>query len=90
MPPQLLGPWVAFASFDGYVHAVERRKGSGGWRTDLPARVSQPPVQAGGRLDFLLPLTGYAVAVSSDNGAILDIFFSSLFLHCWLPYYQEP
>ena len=69
--PILLDDVVAFTCHDGYVHAVDRTKGVGGWRTDLPARTRHQPLLAGGRLDFVLDQTPYVVALEPDNGAVL-------------------
>ncbi len=69
--PMPLDEVVAFACFDGYVHAHLRRSGALAWRTDLPARVTVPPRLFGGRLDYLLPLTGWAVAIAADNGGLM-------------------
>jgi hypothetical protein len=62
---------VAFACFDGYVHAHVRGNGALAWRTDLPSRVTEEPRLFGGRLDYLLPLTGWAVAIAADNGGVM-------------------
>lgn len=69
--PMILDEVVAFACFDGYVHAHERESGRLVWRSDLPARVTVPPRLFGGRLDYLLPLTGWAVALAADNGGVM-------------------
>ncbi len=69
--PMPLDQVVAFACFDGYVHAHHRRSGALAWRTDLPARVTVPPRLFGGRLDYLLPLTGWVVAIAADNGGVM-------------------
>ena len=69
--PFLLGPVVAFACHDGYLHAHERGDGRLAWRTDLPARLGASPRLVGGRLEVLLPLTGWAVSVAADNGAVM-------------------
>lgn len=73
-PPVLLGPLVAFPTWAGYVHAVEREKGRQGWRTDLPARALHPPVRSGGRLDFVLARTGWVVGLAAQNGAVMGYF----------------
>jgi outer membrane protein assembly factor BamB len=69
--PLLLGRVVAFACHDGYLHALRRSDGGLAWRTDLPARTLTPPRLVGGRLDAVLPLTGWVVAVAADNGAVM-------------------
>jgi outer membrane protein assembly factor BamB len=69
--PILLDDLVAFTCHDGYVHAINRAKGVGGWKTDLPARARHQPLLAGGRLDFVLEQTPFVVALSADNGAVL-------------------
>ena len=69
--PVLLDDVVAFACHDGYIHAIDRTKGVGGWRTDLPARAWHAPLLAGGRLDFVLDRTRYVVAVAANNGAVM-------------------
>lgn len=69
--PVLLDDVVAFTCHDGYVHAIDRRKGVGGWKTDLPARARHQPLLAGGRLDFVLDQTPFVVALAADDGAVL-------------------
>ena len=71
LPPLLLGDLVAFACEDDYVHVIGGRKGTKGWRTDLPARPGGTPLLAGERLDVVLPLTGWVVALQADNGAVM-------------------
>lgn len=69
--PVLLDGLVAFTCHDGYVRAIDRVKGVGGWRTDLPARAWHVPLLAGGRLDFVLDQTPFIVALEAGNGAVL-------------------
>ena len=69
--PLLTAEWVAFHTHDGFVRAVHRRRGTPGWRTDLPGRAPRAPVRTGGRLDFVIPLTRVLVALAPQNGAIL-------------------
>jgi outer membrane protein assembly factor BamB len=69
--PSALDEHVTFACSDGYVRAIDRRKGVGGWKTDLPAWSTSPPVVSGLRLDFVIPQSRHAVALSADNGAVM-------------------
>lgn len=69
--PLALDDLVAFTCADGYVRAVDRRKGVGGWRTDLPARDDVAPVLTGSRLELVIPQSPHAVSLAADNGAVL-------------------
>jgi outer membrane protein assembly factor BamB len=69
--PVLLDDVVAFACHDGYVHAVSRKKGVGGWRVDLPEHAHHAPLLAGERLDFVLDQSRYVVALGAQDGAVM-------------------
>lgn len=69
--PSALDQHVTFTCSDGYVRSIDRRKGVGGWKTDLPAWSTASPVVSGSRLDFVIPQSRHAVALQADNGAVL-------------------
>ena len=69
--PLTLDDLVAFTCADGYVRAVERDKGVGGWRTDLPAVADVAPVLTGSRLEIVIPNSSNAVSLAMENGAVL-------------------
>jgi outer membrane protein assembly factor BamB len=70
-PPRAVDEYVMFTCDDGYVRAIERRKGVGGWKTDLPSASTAPPVVSGSRLDFVIPQSRHAVALEAENGAVV-------------------
>lgn len=63
--------FVTFTCSDGYVRSIERRKGVGGWKTDLPSVATAPPVVHGSRLDYFIPQSRHAVALDAENGAVM-------------------
>lgn len=66
-----LDDFVVFSCADGYVRAIDRGKGVGGWKTDLPSATTAPPVLQGGRLDYFVPQSRHAVSIQADNGAVI-------------------
>ena len=68
---RMLDDLAVFTCADGYVRAIDRRKGVGGWKTDLPQASTAGPVVSGSRLDYVIPQSRHAVALQVDDGAVL-------------------